>query len=502
MPAMIAVIAVILYFRKNLPSDDCIAYRAIVDSLLAGNNWGRQALVGNTDYPVLQTLMLLVSEIICRALELLHLNLDSGKLLVSIAQATMLAYMVKTLLYVGRPQFIPLPLIVAFLLPVTSIPFKWIDPNWLVAVPAAAMTYHVVAWSMSKSIRDMVLASAFNGILCLCGVPCALVSIATSIVFYLVVRSDLSVSGKPYDGMRSLLWTPAVYCLALWFLWNWLVMDNPFFGLRDIYTSLCDKDFLISLLHGFKYAVFASLASQITLNSLAFLAPVFILCMKSSNSCAAKCLLPQLVILIVATSLAKLRFVTQTGIAPLAATAVIASFVICAASDFRQKVSRNCCIAALVFCAFISYRVPYHLAKRHLVGVYGLEWNDDRLQLFAQTPPSHEITEYIDTLWPMSRVMLYGLRLPICYPDAAEKRFVARLDYQEEDLLKQAQDEQLHILVPPPDGLLYPSKGHPLADIYENGRPWLLLEKTWQGGWQLWRVAIPPKDESKLDVFR
>ena len=134
--------------------------------------------------------------------------------------------------------------------------------------------------------------------------------------------------------------------------------------------------------------------------------------------------------------------------------------------------------------------------------VLGIKF-EDRLcdSLVSKTPSVQEITEYIDEFWPLSRVMLYGLRLPIRYPDSKEKRFVARLDYQEADLLQQAQDEQLHILVPPPDGIFYPAKGHPLADIHENGRPWLLLEKTW-GGWQLWRVAIPPVHESKLDVFR
>jgi len=37
-----------------------------------------------------------------------------------------------------------------------------------------------------------------------------------------------------------------------------------------------------------------------------------------------------------------------------------------------------------------------------------------------------------------------------------------------------------------------------LSDIHEHGRPWLLLEKQWPDGWQLWRCVVPPDGESKL----
>ncbi len=511
---LIAILVILLYLPcaryMNPLSDGTLGHSAIVDALQAGNNWGRQALVGNTDFPALQTLMLLVSDSLCNLLSLVKVTLSPVMLLASLSLAVMLAYFIRILLLVGRPQFIPIPLIAAFLIPVSRISLKFATPDWIVIIPFSVMTYHIISWSRSKSIRSMVMASAYNGILCLCGLPCAIAAIATAIVFYIAVRNDLAANGQPYDGMRSLLWSTAAYCLAIWFLWNWLVMDNAFFGLSDIFMRLRYTPKTVALLWS---------TSPLTLTALVFIAPFIILSTKTDCGTAAKCVLAQLIVLMVSSSFAKGLKLSQTGILPMAVFAIMAAFTLCAASEFKHKVPRTCCILALVLCTFFSYRVPQMSRRLMKSGVdtvwFGLNTDreilgiDDKdslsIALFnpdMKAPTAEEITEYIDNFWPMSRVMLYGLRLPICYPDAAEKRFVARLDYQEADLLEQAQDEQLHILVPPSDGLFYPAKGHPLADIHENGRSWLLLEKTWPGGWQLWRVAIPPKDESKLDVFR
>ena len=516
MTVLTAVLVILLYlpcdrFMSPL-SDGTLAHTAIVNALKAGNNWGRQALVGNTDYPALPTLLLLVSDTLCNVLSLVKVTLSPVILLASLSLAVMLAYLIRILLLVGRPQFIPIPLIAAFLIPVSRISLKIAAPDLIVIMPLSAIVCHIIAWSMSKSIRSMVMAAAYNGILCLCGVPCAIAAIAMAIVFYIAVRKDLATNGQPYDGMRSLLWSTAAYCLALWFLWNWLVMDNAFFGLSDIFMRLRCASKTISLLWS---------SSPLTLTALVFIAPLVILSTKSNYATAAKCVLAQVIVLIVSSSFAKGLKLAQTGILPMAVFAIIAAFTLCAASEFTHKVPRTCCILALVLCVLFSYRATRGARRSmELSGgdtvcfelntsselLLGINWKESLdLALFnpnQQAPTAEEITGYIDDFWPLSRVMLYGLRLPICYLDAAEKRFVARLDYQEEELLKQAQDEQLHILVPPRDGIFYPAKGHPLADIHENGRPWLLLERTWRGGWQLWRVAVPPNNESKLDIFR
>ena len=145
----------------------------------------------------------------------------------------------------------------------------------------------------------------------------------------------------------------------------------------------------------------------------------------------------------------------------------------------------------MILCFFIAFRAE-SLTKQPI----RLDNADSYL------PSREEITAFIDQFWPQSRTMLYGLKLPAAYPDPLEKRFVARLDFQQDDLLKQETDEQLHILIPPPDGKYYPKDNSPLADIYANGRDWLILEKQWPSGCQLWRVVPPPDNESKLKFLQ
>ena len=116
----------------------------------------------------------------------------------------------------------------------------------------------------------------------------------------------------------------------------------------------------------------------------------------------------------------------------------------------------------------------------------------------ADAPKAQELLDFIDQYWPDSRIILVGSRLPAIYPDPEAKRFVSKINFNEKDFLAQAAEEQLHILVPPPDGRFYPLQNSILADIHKNGRDWLFLEKVFPNDWQLWRSTIPPKGESKL----
>ena len=113
-------------------------------------------------------------------------------------------------------------------------------------------------------------------------------------------------------------------------------------------------------------------------------------------------------------------------------------------------------------------------------------------------PPAEAIAGWIDRHWPDSRVTVYGVAAPAIYHDLPEKRFVAQLDFREQDFLARARREQIHLLVPPRTGVFYLIKGSHLGEIHERGRPWLLLEQTWKPGWQLWRCAVPPEGESRL----
>ena len=119
----------------------------------------------------------------------------------------------------------------------------------------------------------------------------------------------------------------------------------------------------------------------------------------------------------------------------------------------------------------------------------------------SQAPDPQEITDGIDKTWPEARVAVYGMRLPVLYPDPTERRFTARLDYHEAHLMELSHMEQMFLLVPPPDGYFFPQRHSVFTDIYANGRPWLLLERQWSSGWQLWRAVFPPEDQSLLEPF-
>jgi hypothetical protein len=125
-------------------------------------------------------------------------------------------------------------------------------------------------------------------------------------------------------------------------------------------------------------------------------------------------------------------------------------------------------------------------------------WHNEDAVYMTPAPAREQIVGWIDRFWPQSRVLIYGVQGPAVYPDPAEKRFLGRVDFCEPLFLGQARDEQIHLLVPPCDGRFYPLSGVAMADIHRNGRPWLLLERVWPGGWQLWRCVLPPVTESKL----
>ena len=479
LPAVFAALVLLLYILPHAPTEAMEIHQAITGALRAGNNWGRQALVGNTDYPALQSLCLLVCEAIATPV-----RLSGARLMCALAQAWMLIYFIRLLLQTKRHYFVVFPFVIFMVIPFVRADVTWLDPNWIAAVPASAIVYHLVLWRESKNLRSLIVASAACGILCLCGIAGLLVGCCTALFLYFIARHDLAEQGKSCAGMRTLLWSTALYCIAIWLLWNWLVMDDILFGLRDLFARL-------SMLtrHGLSREFFA--LNPVTLSLVAFFFPLLILCLKSDYSAIAKCLLAQTVLLVLTSAFSRSLQIPTTGVLPLATTVIIAIFALVRVTTFKHPVSVQACMIAMILCFFIAFRAE-SLTKQPI----RLDNADSYL------PSREEITDYIDQFWPQSRTMLYGLKLPAAYPDPLEKRFVARLDFQQDDLLKQETDEQLHILIPPPDGKYYPKDNSPLADIYANGRDWLILEKQWPSGCQLWRVVPPPENESKLKFLQ
>ncbi len=479
LPAVFAVLLFLLYILPHQPTEAMEIHQAITGALRAGNNWGRQALVGNTDYPALQSLCLLVCEAVATPI-----RLNGPRLMCALAQAWMLTIFVRILLHTGHLKLVWLPILLSAVLPVIRDVLLSLDPNWIAAVPAAEILYHLVLWKETKNLRSMIVASACCGILCLCGLAGFLTGCATAILLYFIAKKDLAEQNSPTNGLRTLLWSTAAYSVFIWLLWNWLVMDDVFFGLRDLFArlpSISQKDFTLVLIT----------PNPLSVIILLFLAPLAILCLKSDKKEASQCLIVQVIFLIAVAAFSRCIQVPATAVWPLAIVVILSTVTLACICTLPHRVTRDATLASLVIIILASFRIASSFTHGSIVSLAP-----------ANLPPREEITAFIDQFWPQSRTMLYGLKLPAAYPDPLEKRFVARLDFQQDDLLKQETDEQLHILIPPPDGKYYPKHNSPLADIYANGRDWLILEKQWPGGCQLWRVVPPPKNESKLKFLQ
>ena len=482
---------VIVIYRLPHPGTEAMAvHKAIVDALLAGNNWGRQALVGSLDYPVLPSLSLLAAELLARLL-----RLNGPRLLLAVTQTWCIAYLFRITLRRRGWLAAPLAIALAIGLPQIRNSFFLLDPNWVSAVPLASAIFHLMLWHSGRGLRDLILTGVNCGLLSLCGLGPALVGAVTAIAVFIEVRRIQADIPQPPStanaipgasipaanrgtGMRSLLWSPFAYGACLWLLWNWLVMDDIFFSLRDAWQR-ADTVRLSAL------GEHAASAFPIT---AALLVPLIILAVKSDLRMVSRCLMPATILIPAVAMVASALGLPPTGLIPLAAVQLLAVLVLVCLAEFN---SRTIQIGAFVACAFIA-------------GLCFWQSLPPANPVVAETqaPSRQELLAFIDQYWPESRTVLYGVRLPAVYPDPQEKRFVARLDYQENAFLEQAQDEQLHILVPPADGVYYPPEGSPLADIHANGKPWLLLEKQWSSNWQLWRCVIPAKNESRLDFLR
>jgi len=472
-------IAAILYLCPHKPTPAMDVHMAIVDALRAGNNWGRQALVANLDYPVLQSLALLLADAIAKCL---HLN--SATLLCAIAQAWTLAYLLRCMNSLKSWFAAPIPIALAIILPFVRNSILTLDPNWVAAVPLSAAFYHLVLWQNDKSLRNIILTAANTGFLCLCGIAPALMAAVISIVIYLQLKKEYVRLDMPCEGMRSLLWASFAYCALLWFVWNWLVMDDILFALRDLWNRADTVNTEVLLKH-------ARLWMRPVALAIVFVSPLSIIAKKTDMTPTAAFLLPVPFVLAASMFFSSALGIPMTAIAPLLSVFILSAFILLLLANFSHNVSKTAASIAILACAFFAFTVP------------SLEIaNKNEAIKYSQPPLREDITFYIDQFWPKSRTMLYGLALPALYPDTTEKRFVARLDYQENDFIAQAKNEQMHILVPPPDGRFYPQKNHPLASIHANGKSWLLLEKQWPGGWQLWRAVIPPDNESRLDFMR
>ncbi|NOY80383.1 MAG: hypothetical protein GXP31_05180 [Kiritimatiellaeota bacterium] len=467
--------------RMNLPfhdSDLMAAHGAIADSLSAGQNWGRQALMGALDFPPLPTLALLLVR---------HVPLVPEKLapffLVAFAQAWSFSYILRLATRKRDRLWVGVCTATLAALPTFRATVLALDPNWITTVPATAALFHVVRWSRARELRDALLAAVCSGVLAFGGPAGVAAGLALLIALRLSLDVALQVPRRDRKGAALLLWAPFAYAVALLFVGNWLILDDPIFFLRRLAATLAAAP------------PPGATASATLLQNIPLPAAVAVLGNALALGIAGRprrlrpelALLGMLVVLAwCRAGLEPIRFLAP-GVEGLFFTITAMSLALRLVPQTRDRTG------------LLPRLAPWALPALALLAGLG---RPPRLQAaadFRRTAPYAQLlTFFIDRYWQNSRVLVYGVRAPTCYPDIRERRFLHRLDFREGVVLEQARQEQLYLLVPPADGIFYPLGTGGVADLHRNGRPWLLLERTWPPGWQLWRCVVPPAHESRL----
>ena len=479
--ACFLILAIARIQLGGIPCLQLSIHQSIVDSILAGNDWGRQALIGNLDNPFLPTVALLAVNVICRIF-----GGDPGLLLCSISQAITIAFILRLTFSRGKWQLAFVSIILAVAVPFLRNLLFILDPNWFSAVPAIAAVYYLIRWQELRNLRDLLIVAISIGLLAFAGPGAILIAFCFIAVMAEQYRLKMGGTWQDHRGIRTILWGPLLYCIAIWLLWNSLIFNDVLFGVRDAAHRMTVK-----ILH-----------PTMPFNCLVFLpmsVTLAILSINSSHKWTTRCLLPACVIIPIIAFVSARYGIGPAGLGPLTfglflSTISIALFAYIPIKNVRYATYAAAVCTILVACFFGNINQTVEISKDP-------EKQEEEAYLpteAADAPPAQELLDFIDRYWPDSRIILVGSRLPAIYPDPEAKRFVSKINFNEKDFLAQAKDEQLHLLVPPPDGRFYPIQNSILADIHKNGRDWLFLEKVFPNDWQLWRSTIPPTGESKL----
>jgi hypothetical protein len=457
------------------PTDSHLVHARIVDSLAASQVWGRQALVGSLEFPPLPTLALLFAEQVGQLL-----RIPGGFILIICAQTWTLFYLLRVPRNAGLRVLAAIPFCCAMLAPVSFTTVLTLDPNWIAAVPVAAAIYHVIQWERYHSLRDAVLLGVMASLLVFAGLAGMLLGLVILLVCAMSVH-QMSRADKDFDprGIRLLIWAPFGYAMLLLFLANWLIMRDPLFACRRVFAAIASADSVR----------FASLAKS-ELLPLSWFVIGAIVCVAIAATrrrhIYSFTIIASLVVLTATrTTLAGLQ-IAAPGTRILELVLVISAFIYPVALGEEKEASiahwlPAILVAAAAILAAILFTPPVSLPHR----------------LLADTAPHPGlITSWVDQSWPGARIAVHGVRGAAVYHDPEERRFITRIDFQENTLLDQAREEQLYLLVPPRNGHFYAHSTHPLSQIHQIGRPYLLLERTWPGGWQLWRYIMLPDSEN------
>ena len=455
------------------PTDAGMIHARILDALTHGQVWGRQALVGSLEFPLLSTVALLFARQIGHVA-----GLPGSYILVLVAQTWTVLYLLRMPQQKMMRIYVFLLLAVLMLSPEFQTAVFALDPNWISVVPAIAAFYHLVKWGRLHALRDAVLLAVNCGFLAFSGPAGAALGLILLVVTAVTVRRlRQHYPDTDINGVSFIVWAPFAYCVLLFGLVNWLIMRDVAFPLHRLFRAIADCNIICFLEHTARQAhntpwIIAGglVVTAVSLNRRHRMPGIALIC-SLAGVVACHVLASAINLLLPADALLQMT----TG-----SVALLFPCLVLQPSEGRHKrwLAALILMALAMAAAIAAPNRPRQRSNR----------------IFKSPPPRGYITAAVDQSWAGARIMAYGIRAPAFYCDVQEKRFVARLDFREKDLLWRARDEQVYLLVPPNNGTYY-AETSTLADIHTNGRRWLLLEENWPDGWQLWRCILLPKNE-------
>lgn len=464
------ILFALLLARVCLPfveTGQASVYRGIAAALVSHQNWGKQALAGALEYPPLPSLILLVLTPLCGWLRQLLPHADKisdpVRWLVAGSQLWTFVYLLRLMrLWLGRFRYWRIPVAIAAMALIGN-GFS-LTPSWAAAVPLAVAVYHLACWEKKARLRDEVVVAICAGLLVLCGLQGMLAGAV--LIGFLCLKSDHK-QPELKEGRFMLLAMPFLYLLLLYPLFNWLVMGHPWFFLQRFFTFFAPNAPPLSM---------ADQAAGMLVGTGMILA--LILGERLPDRL-------RLGLLLAGTSALGYYLEQRSGLHTGGGVEMGGwSLVLLTGSMISKKRTGRILwvpmlLIMLVAGGWIQHRLVPTIDFRT-----------------AWSPPGIEqILQLTNRRWKKSRILIFDLRSAVLFSARNPKRFPASLDFNENWVRQQISAEQFHLLLAPDNGHFYPRTSR-LAELHENGAPWLFLEQRWASGWQLWRCVRPLRPES------
>jgi hypothetical protein len=443
-----------------------LVHQRILDALATGLRWGRQTFVAGLAYPVLPTLALMPARLLARLIP----GRSGPELLTAVAQAWTAVYLFRTLATWRQRLLAALALAVLAAVEPGARLLSLASPAWVAAPAAAAALFHLRHWRERCELRDLVVTAACAAILVLAGPAAALLGFVVLVGTQRITRRVLPIP-EERRGLAVLLWLPFVYAAGLLVLANWLIMGDPVSAFRGTLQAA----------PSLRGTGFGDLAHPLLVTGLALAAQSAVSPRSGVGAFTLACSVGLLGVIDLAVPLLGVHWPTP---APL--LFVVVSMAVVGALDSSGSGRMTPVRAAW----------PLALGVGLTCFAVRTEQLERQASFLRPAPGAAWLIDRVDRQWPEGRILVYGPHVPALYPDPEERRFLARLDFDRQDFLRQAREEQLHLLVPPGGrGLLSPV---PMGGDEHSLEPYLLLEEVDLHGWQLWRCVIPPDTESAL----